>query len=537
VVIALVLCLFAVSAHAAPSRDSLPVTVAPRTIGGATMPGQTVQYNFVFASTPSCVSLLNISANITLDDYGVGSADLNISSLATTPAYICEYQSGALRRVHPVFSTMFESRVSDADLFTWGFNTTANLDARYIQNVSVPTCAANQKLTSSGSGILVCQNETGGVNISAGAFMSFISNVMSLNISSLVQNIGNWSADKPLYSTTAQGDARWLNSSDQRFNESALVSALNTSIAALNSSAAITALGFNTTAQLDNRYLMSVPYSSAAAGWTNTSTTITTEKIVNVTGALCLGAENGVMPCRSYWGDQESVRQYMSVQMDPFLVSGAETGEYGHWGWYSTVQGTGADITAAVSPDETALGSISLGSGTTNTSNATISTGTATTDGIFINGSSGISGWFTRVRTDSASDGTNNFTLTIGFSDSVRGDAGTDAVVAWYNTATNGGQYWAFRTCSNNACTTNVTTIGYAANRWYDLECQMYNASRVVCYVNGVEAAQITTNIPSGTTRAFWPGKVTIGKTLGTTERRLYIDYYGVYRVFNSPRW
>lgn len=222
----------------------------------------------------------------------------------------------------------------------------------------------------------------------------------------------------------------------------------------------------------------------------------------------------------------------MSIQMDPFLVSGAETGEYGHWGWTSAVLGTGTDITDSDSPTVDALGTISLGSGTLATSSARLSTGTG---GIWLNGSSGITGWFTRVYFDNIGRDAQNYTTYIGMSDGTLNLMGTDAIIAMYNSSES--QYWQFATCSNSACTKNITTHQVNATKWYDIEAQVYNASLAVLYINGINEVNLTNNIPSGSTRAFPAGRLQINKTAGTTERRMYVDYYGVYRVFQAPRW
>lgn len=272
-------------------------------------------------------------------------------------------------------------------------------------------------------------------------------------------------------------------------------------------------------------------------GWTNYSNTIITnqsDSVVKITGALCLNAEDGthIAPCRERWGDQENQRKFMSIQMDPFLVSGAETGEYGHWGWTSAVLGTGTDITDSDAPTVDAFGTISLGSGTLTTGSARLSTGTG---GMWLNGSSGITGWFTRVYLDNAGRDAQNYTLYIGMSDGTLNLMGTDSIIALYNSSES--QYWQFATCSNSACTKNISDYQVNATKWYDLEAQVYNNTLAVLYINGVNAVNLTNNIPSGSTRAFPAGRLQINKTAGTTERRMYVDYYGVYRVFDAPRW
>ncbi len=186
------------------TRTILPVTVAPQ-VNGALTPNTTYAYNFVFASTTVCTSLLNVSKTIATDSRGIGSAELNITNLSTTPNYICEYVNGTLRTRHPVFSSTFERQTTDADILAFGYNHTATLDTYFLRNSTVPTCNSTQYLTSNGNGVFSCSQSSGSssgtvMNISAGGFLLggiiTINGTIALDTNALIANIGNYSDDK-----------------------------------------------------------------------------------------------------------------------------------------------------------------------------------------------------------------------------------------------------------------------------------------------------------------------------------------------------
>ena len=255
---------------------------------------------------------------------------------------------------------------------------------------------------------------------------------------------------------------------------------------------------------------------------------------VTVGGALCMYAEsNPLLPCRGFRDDPEEQRRYMTTDIDTFVVGGAETGEYGTWGWTTNTLPTGGDVTStATTFDVKTTGVLSLGSGTVIGTNVSISTDTSASAGLWVNGSSGILASYARVAADLTGHTGNNYTTMVGFSDVQNKRIGTDAVIAMYNSSES--TFWILATCNSGACTKNTSSIKWGNNSFADLELQVWNNTQARLYVNGTLAATSHSNIPSGSGDLMWAGSIRHGNTNGTTESRLYIDYYGIARIFNE---
>lgn len=253
--------------------------------------------------------------------------------------------------------------------------------------------------------------------------------------------------------------------------------------------------------------------------------------------ALCMYPDsNPLMPCRGFHSDPEAQRRYMVTDIDTFVVGGAETGEYGTWGWTTNTLPTGGDVTStATAFDVKTMGVLSLGSGTVIGTNVSISTDTSTSAGFWINGSSGINAFYTRVAADLTGHTANNYTTMVGFTDVQDKRIGVDAVIAMYNSSQS--TNWILATCNTNVCSTNVSNIRWGNNSFADIEVQVWNNTQALMFINGTLAATLHSNLPSGSGDLLWAGSIRHGNTNGTTESRLYIDYYGVAKVFNEARY
>lgn len=253
--------------------------------------------------------------------------------------------------------------------------------------------------------------------------------------------------------------------------------------------------------------------------------------------ALCQYPDsNPLMPCRSFQDDPEAQRRYMVTDIDTFVVGGAETGEYGTWGWTVNTLPTGGDITSTFTDfDVKSTGVISLGSGTVIGSNVSLSTDTSTSAGFWVNGSSGINVFYARVAADLTGHTANNYTTMVGFSDVQTKKIATDGVVAMYNSSKS--TNWILATCNTNACTENISSVKWGNKSFVDIEVQVWNNTQALMFINGTLAATSHSNIPSGSTDLMWAGSIRHGNTNGTTESRLYVDYYGIAKVFNEARY
>lgn len=93
---------------------------------------------------------------------------------------------------------------------------------------------------------------------------------------------------------------------------------------------------------------------------------------------------------------------------------------------------------------------------------------------------------------------------------------------------------WRLRCASNSTRTTTTSSIAVAADVWIRLrwECDA-TATTVTYYIDGVNAGTVTTNIPTTTGRGYG-ALFEIIKTVGTTERSLYGDYFFYAKKFTS---
>ena len=110
-----ILLLFSISLTSA-----FPIVVRPLSSGNI-MPSQVIDYKFDFTTDNLCSNVLSShSVNITTDKYGVGYTNLDISSLSSTPSYLCEFRGGPVRTVHSIPDMIFRDILANnvtADYF------------------------------------------------------------------------------------------------------------------------------------------------------------------------------------------------------------------------------------------------------------------------------------------------------------------------------------------------------------------------------------------------------------------------------------
>lgn len=125
---------------------------------------------------------------------------------------------------------------------------------------------------------------------------------------------------------------------------------------------------------------------------------------------------------------------------------------------------------------------------------------------------------------DSLSSVAERYIARCGLQDVLGGDS-TDGVYFRYTDNVNGGRWEAV--CRNSGAETAADT-GYAATSYpvfQKLEIVIAPAAKLAqFFINGVQRAQITTNLPAnGRVTGWMPSS--IQKTVGTTTRRCYIDW------------
>lgn len=129
-----------------------------------------------------------------------------------------------------------------------------------------------------------------------------------------------------------------------------------------------------------------------------------------------------------------------------------------------------------------------------------------------------------RCALETLSDGTDTYTIRIGFLDNHAG-APVDGAYFRYTHGTNSGK-WQAVTVSNSVETAEDTGITADITTFHIFKIVANSAaSQIDFYIDGVKTNDITTNIINSASRLA--GQVaTIEKTAGATARALYVDYY-----------
>ena len=195
-----------------------------------------------------------------------------------------------------------------------------------------------------------------------------------------------------------------------------------------------------------------------------------------------------------------------------------------------------APFTASVSGSGAAVGFNTLGiaevnrfgyatftQGTTTTGRASV--GTVNADSIIFN--DGTATLRAAIKTPtSLSDGTNRYSIQVGFSNSVTAFVPTIAAMFRYRDNNNSGKwdiYCSENTAGNSSADTGITV---AANTWYTLEIRLARSGGPVqFYINGSHVGTISgATVPTGTSNPIGIFCGTV-KSLGTTARTMYGDF------------
>lgn len=200
------------------------------------------------------------------------------------------------------------------------------IDARV--DLLADMCLSNEYSYWNGSAFRCRTDNSGGgsgtvTQVDTGSFMTggpiTVTGTISLNSSGLVANIGNWSADKSSYSTTSQGDARWLQQSGGTVNGNLV---LNGNLTVIGSTITANVTNVNINGSFDPALTGTFNIGSNTAKWNNvtannlngnwngsseyTKTSIAdTRYILNASIPTCSGSDkltssgNGVITCAS----------------------------------------------------------------------------------------------------------------------------------------------------------------------------------------------------------------------------------------------
>lgn len=187
--------------------------------------------------------------------------------------------------------------------------------------------------------------------------------------------------------------------------------------------------------------------------------------------------------------------------------------------WYAVTSGTGAAIGV---PNGSLLGTTDFG--LISVATGTTTTGYAQTSGsrnMFPLGATLIE-FNTKMYLSALSDGTDTYTVYFGFNDTITGTLGEDAVGIRYTHTENAGN-WTGYTRNNSVESTCDIGSAATAGAWWTFEIDV--TASAATFSDGTNSCQITTNIPTGTSRASGIVAMGMTKSAGTTSRTAYVDY------------
>lgn len=198
-----------------------------------------------------------------------------------------------------------------------------------------------------------------------------------------------------------------------------------------------------------------------------------------------------------------------------FWSDGAGAGDF------STLSsGTGAGVTAnSANSDGTHPGVLSISTGTTTTGRSAGQYLEATTIefGTYAWKSKGV------FQVPTASDGTETFSVHVGFFDTFTGTTYTDSACIRYRHSVNAGKFECVTT-SNTTETATDSGVTMTAGSWYSYEVRVNAAgTSAAFYINGSLVQTHVANIPTGSARRLGHGH-NIVKSAGTTARTLLSD-------------
>ena len=185
--------------------------------------------------------------------------------------------------------------------------------------------------------------------------------------------------------------------------------------------------------------------------------------------------------------------------------------------WTINGQGAGNTSSAIASPDGTGVGWVEISTGTTTTGRVRAVSAAFN----LLNFDNGDVSFRGLCRIPVLSDGTETFTLRVGFIDN-NGTESTDGAFFRYTHSVNSGK-WQAVTRGGGVETAADTGITSAATTNYAMQVDVIGGTATF-YINGALVATISTDVPSGS------GEVTgfgffVQKSAGTTPRTLQIDY------------
>lgn len=200
--------------------------------------------------------------------------------------------------------------------------------------------------------------------------------------------------------------------------------------------------------------------------------------------------------------------------------------------WTASAIGTGSSAQSSafgIDSGENAQGVWQIDTGTTSTGRLNLNRGVINQ---YIGSFAYLrTGW--RVAIDTLSDGTNTFEVLVGMSDTNGSGLPNNFAGFRYSHSLNGGN-WQTETRESLNSTTNDSGVPVVANTFYYLEQEfIFSTTTMNFYIDGVLVASHVSNIPIGVTLG---DSFRIEKSVGTTQRNAYVDYYSLFGFRSTVR-
>ena len=206
------------------------------------------------------------------------------------------------------------------------------------------------------------------------------------------------------------------------------------------------------------------------------------------------------------------------------------------------VGGAGAATLISGAPSVRATnqqGFIQPATGSTNTGHAGIY-GTTSGNNFMALGGGAVS-FATSTLIPTLSNGTERYRIVLGFGTTALNTSDITGIFFTYDeggiqNGTSASPNWQCITAVSSVRTLTVTSVAASTTAWQKFSIEINAASTSVeFYIDNVLVATHTTNIPTGITQLVTP-KIQIGKSIGTTSRTFFADYFGYKQTYTTPR-
>ncbi len=211
-------------------------------------------------------------------------------------------------------------------------------------------------------------------------------------------------------------------------------------------------------------------------------------------------------------------------------------------GYFGIFSGTGTALAPSATPAVRATnqqGFVQFATGTTATGYAGIVATNQATNFFIMGGGELV--FETSLFTPILSDSTQRYRVVAGFGNQTNANAETNGIFFTYDEgATANGAvasgFWQCISAAGSVRTQTTTTVSATTGAWIKFKIVINAAgTSAAYYINDTLEATHTTNLPSGTAQLVVP-RIVVAKTVGTTARSVYADYFGYRQTYTTSK-